>query len=454
MKPSSVDTLVAGRLGLPEHFSREELENAQLQLLKKTLSHAVTNNSFYRESLSALPSADGFSVLKSLQDIKHLPFTGPDDIKDNSHKLLCVSQSRVARVVTMQTSGSTGEPKRLSFTQKDLSATTEFFREGMYNLVDDDDSVLVLLPFEQPASVGELLIKALEAAGISAKGLWPPKIDHALNDILDENGTTCIVGLPQHLLAVSSIVAGRQIRSMLLCSDYAPQPLRQQIERNCGCETFLHYGSTESGLGGAVECSIHDGCHIRESDLLVEIIDPVSNTPLSDGETGEVVLTTLGKEAMVLLRYRTGDLASLDRTPCRCGGITARLKSIRGRSKGCSLPAGMLHSQDVDDQIFTIPGILDYRATLEPGPPDILKIEFTTHRLQDSGTHIPIEKIAGSLHHIPVVKKSVKDNLLNIRITRQDNPFQPDHTAKHTILDLREEGINETYHQPFTQRAQ
>jgi phenylacetate-coenzyme A ligase PaaK-like adenylate-forming protein len=229
---------------------------------------------------------------------------------------------------------------------------------------------------------------------------------------------------------------------MLLCSDYAAPALRRQIEAACGCETFLHYGATESGLGGAVECTVHRGCHIRESDLLVEIVDPDTGSPLPDGALGEVVLTTLGREAMPLIRYRTGDMASLDRSPCRCGGVTARLEHIRGRLAGSRLSGGHLLSQDVDDLLFQIPGLLDYRITLDRIGTDRLLVGFVA-----APAMAGIEKeIRRMLLQVPAIHDSLANNELIIGMIHRVAGFAASHTVKRTILDQRSIGEKNAAH--------
>ena len=371
-KRTPVDGLVATRLGIDGPLCREDLERAQLDALRRTIGHAQANSPLYRERLAGLDP----DALQGLDDLGRLPLLTADDLASQGHRLLAVSQSLVSRVITMQTSGSTGIAKRLSFTAADLVATLEFFHRGMHSLITHVDRVLVLLPFAQPDSVGDLLIRALQGGGIDARGMWPPQSVPAMAEAIRGQRLTCAVGLPQHLLALAHQIGPGLLNSMLLCSDYAAPALRRRIEAACGCETFLHYGATESGLGGAVECSGHNGCHIRESDLLVEILDPGSGGILPEGEIGEVVFTTLGREAMPLIRYRTGDMASLNRLPCRCGGVTARLENIRGRLAGCLLSGGLLLSQDLDDLLFQIPGLLDYRLTLDRVGTDRLHVDL------------------------------------------------------------------------------
>ena len=370
---TTVDQLVADQLNLSPTFSRSDLHHAQLKRLRSSVSYARENSPLYKTRFQGI---DPESLLKR-EDLARLPFITATDVVEQGHLLHCVSQSEVARVITMQTSGSTGKPKRYSFTQEDLARTSEFFQRGMASLVTKSDRVLVLMPFEAEASVGELLICALSKGGVYAKGLWPPPNPAVTTQLITTEDLSAVVGLPQHLLALSEAIAHGQLKSMLLASDYAPQSLRKRIEKNCGCETFLHYGSTESGLGGAVECSVHEGLHIRESDLLVEIIDPETGRQIKDGEMGEVVLSTLGRLAMPLIRYRTGDIACLNRNKCGCGGVTARLCNIYGRLNGCRLADGsLLYSQSLDDILFEVPGLLDYRATLDNYDVDRLTIEY------------------------------------------------------------------------------
>lgn len=436
IQKTSVDSLVARRLGIEGELDRHRLEQAQLAALRRVLRHVLRHSSLYRERFAHLDP----ETVQDRRDLQNIPFLTSEDIVRQGHRLLSVSQSRVTRVITLQTSGSTGMPKRLSYTQEDLASTNDFFLHGMHSLIDQSDRVLVLLPFQQPASVGELLISALTAGNIHIEGKWPPQDGKAMADAIKKSSITCVVGLPQHLLAVSTAVTGGQLRSMLLCSDYASPALRHRIEVNCGCETFLHYGATESGLGGAVECTAHAGCHIRESDLLLEIINPGTGRQCDDGELGEVVLTTLGHEAMPLIRYRTGDRASLDRSTCICSGVSARLQSIRGRQHGCLLSSGtMLYSQDIDDYIFRLPGVLDYRLYLDQAKVDRLHMEYQA----EPGGKCLAEALVEMLCRIPVIRKELSSGVLQLGDVQQVESFAAMHTLKRTIIDKRPSSLEQ-----------
>jgi 7,8-dihydro-6-hydroxymethylpterin dimethyltransferase len=428
-KITPVDGLVASRLQIPGRLTESLLEQAQLEALRRTVVHARKHSPWYRKSLAGIEP----KALQTRQDLVRLPMLSGRDLAEHGHLLLAVSQSRVSRMVTLQTSGSTGPPKRLAFSAKDLVSTMAFFGHGMRSLIGSGDRVLVLLPYETPDSVGDLLIRALRDWGIEAIGLWPPPAATAAAMIRSWK-LTCAVGLPQHLLALAHELGRNFLRSMLLCSDYAPLGLRRQLESICGCETFLHYGATESGLGGAVECSAHRGCHLRESDLLVEIVDPGTGEVVPDGAMGEVVFTTLNREAMPLLRYRTGDMARLTRLPCRCSGITARLDNIRGRLAGCRLPDGaLLESQELDDRLFEIDGLIDYRLALTGNGDNRLEVDFLA-----AGDTMRIgKKIGQSLEALPVLRRNLEEKTVIIGKIRPVAGFAPTHTVKRTIVDQR-----------------
>lgn len=432
---TTVDALVADRLNLSRPLTRKSVEQKQMELLRATIDHVCRNSSLYKKRLAGLE----LSSLTTFCDLQKIPFLTSSDIVVDGHKLHCVSQSEVVRIITMDTSGSTGKPKRFSFTAADLEATSDFFLRGMASLVDQTDRVLVLLPFTIEASVGELLIAALASGGILAQGLWPPTDAQSVARLIQKENITSVVGLPQQLLALSGAVPKDQLKTMLLCSDYAPDVLRKRIEKNCGCETFLHYGATESGLGGGVECSCHLGTHIRESELLIEIIDPETGEQVVDGMEGEVVLTTLGREAMPLIRYRTGDIACLDRSQCLCGGITARLCTIYGRRNSCVMSDGfVLCSQDLDDILFQLPGLLDYRVTLAGDCAETLGFEFiASHSEKNEKGDTVAREMKRLLIAVPEIARLIESGKLLFEKFQQVESFAPAHTLKRTILDIR-----------------
>lgn len=179
---------------------------------------------------------------------------------------------------------------------------------------------------------------------------------------------TCLVGVPGQIFALARHERAARLApylsSALLSGDAVTPPLRRGIAEGFGCEVFVHYGLTETGLGGAVECREHTGCHLREADLIAEIVDEEGKT-LPPGSWGEITLTTLTRRAMPLLRYRTGDEGRLESAPCACGSALQRIFPRGRMSERIPLPGGgALHITDIDQALYALPFIQGYAATL------------------------------------------------------------------------------------------
>jgi phenylacetate-coenzyme A ligase PaaK-like adenylate-forming protein len=337
MNIGGMDAWVGRKIGLGAGLglTRPALEAYQLEMLRRTLSMAKEKSGFYAERLSGV---DAGRDLRALADIEILPFTAAEDLREHGPRMACVPQSEVSRIVTLDTSGSTGKPKRIFFTEADQELTIDFFHHGIKNLVDESDTLLILLPCARPGSVGDLLRQGLERGGTKALpyGQLPRNAeseDGKVLDLMRERQVTSLVGGPVEIarLARKCPEAGRSVRTALLSTEYVSAENRAAIEENWGCRVFEHYGTTESGLGGAVSCHVREGYHIREADLLFEVVDAGSGKVLPDGEWGEIVFTTLTRAAMPFIRYRTGDLGRFMPGPCACGSVLRRLDRVGDR---------------------------------------------------------------------------------------------------------------------------
>lgn len=315
------------------------LEAAQLAALTRTLRHA-RRSAFYAARLPDL-------IPRSLNDLVRLPFTRPEDL-NQYEKFLCVSLGEVERLVTLHTSGTTGPPKRLAFTASDLARTRNFFAVGMSMLVTAGQTLAVLLPgAERPDGVADLLRQALEPRGVTV--IFPPSAllreteTANLARWLEHRQPHCLVAAPQLLARLPQHLPDGppDLTGILASADALDAPLRRALAQSWNCLVLDHYGLTETGYGCAVECPAADirqtddggssGYHIRTLDALVEIVDPDGDAVLPPGNVGEVVITTVNREAMPLVRYRTGDAASLLPGPCACGSPLPRLGPILGR---------------------------------------------------------------------------------------------------------------------------
>ena len=314
---------------------------AQTALLRSTLRQAV-RGAFYAARLRECKLD-----ITSVGDLERLPFTTAEDLR-NWGDFLCVSQGDVQRMVTLHTSGTTGQPKRLAFTDADLTRTRDIFAVGMSQLVGAGQRLAVLLPgAERPDGVADLLRQALGAAGVDV--LAPPPEVHAtpspdadpcaepgkaLAQWLEQAKPHCLVAAPAQLALLLKHFPHRGpqgLAGILTSTEPLDDALGLALRRAWQCEILDHYGLTETAYGCAVECPAHQGFHVRELDVLIEIVDILGRKVLAQGEEGEVVITTLQRQAMPLVRYRTGDVACLLPAPCACGSPLRRLGPVRGR---------------------------------------------------------------------------------------------------------------------------
>lgn len=358
-------------MGAESGLRAEDLAAGQLAGLNRTLAWAREQSPFYRERLGSLPP----EPLASLAEVAELPFTTPEDLREQGGRMVCVSQGEVARVVSLPTSGTTAPAKRLYFSPEDLELTLDFFHHGMSTLVQPGQRVLILLPGEAPDSVGDLLARGLERLGVTGVPCGPVQDLEACLEVMRLAEVHSLVGIPTQVLALAARAAlgdrpPRELTSVLLTTDYVPRSLAARVAEAWGVEVFEHWGMTETGLGGAVMCRAREGSHVRALDLYCEVVDPASGRVLPAGEEGELVITTLTRRALPLVRYRTGDLTRLLAGRCACGSLVPRLARVRGRvAVGLSLGAGkVLRLHELDEVLFALPWLLDYRATARPRP--------------------------------------------------------------------------------------
>ena len=416
----------------------EGLRRHQLRALRETVARARERSGFYADRLAAV----GPGHIASLDDVARLPFTTADDIRREGMRLLCVSPGEVARIVTLPTSGTTGEPKRIHFSAADQELTIDFFQHGMEVLAGPADRVLILLPGERPGSVGELLSRGLARLGATPLPYGPVRDSDDALDTLQRERASVVVGIPVQVLALArrGAAQGRRprLRSVLLSTDHLPRPIVSAVERAWGCRVFDHYGTTETGLGGGVECEAHAGLHLREADLLFEVVDPRTGVPLPPGGEGEVVFTTLTREAMPLIRYRTGDIGRFLARPCPCGSSLRLLAAVRGRFDGVAVLAGgeRLCLADLDEALFALDGVVDVRARLlMDAAGEVLEVELA---LEGGGGAALQRRATAALERTATLAAACAAGRLRVTVSVAEQPrLGTDGTAKRRLLDER-----------------
>ncbi len=425
---SPLDPWIAAKIGAP--LSAAALAADQLARLRDTLRLARARSPFYRRRL-----ADAPQDLASLRELPSLPFTTAQDIRDAGLQFLCVSQDEIQRVVTLDSSGTTGNPKRVYFTRDDQELTVDFFRVGMTTLADPGDRVLILLPGERPGSVGDLLAIALGRLGAQP-------IKHGLVRDVDETlavmrreRVDCLVGVPVQVLALATYGAGLKLKSALLTTDHVPDAIVRRVEAAWGCTVYNHYGMTEMGLGGGVECAARRGYHLREADLLFEIVNPATGAPVPDGAPGEVVFTTLTRRGMPLIRYRTGDISRFVPGPCPCGSALKTLARVTQRADG-AVPIGecILTMADLDEALFAVPGVLNFSATVARAGRDTLLLEISA---VEGWGHAIAPDVDAALATIPAIARAHTHGRLDVVVTVRPTGYILSGPPKRTIADRR-----------------
>ena len=446
LRITPLERWIKDRIGLEPRstFTRDDVRRFQLEKLRQILAYATRRSPFYRRQLSGRSTA----ALSDFADFAEVPFTTAEDLVRDPLEFLCVSQSEVARVVTLRSSGSTGQPKRIFFDPEDLERTVDFFHQGMSSLVYPGDRVLILMPGGLPGSIGELLVEGLarmHVEGIVHGPVQDP--EQAIDEIISLR-PQCLVGIPVQVLALvkhpqSERVPPGTIRSVLLSTDYVPAAMVTNIQRGWGSRVYQHYGMTEMGYGGGVECDAHDGYHLREADLFVEIVDPATGQALPDGVSGEVVVTTLTRRAMPLIRYRTGDQARLLPDYCPCGSMLSRLGKVQGRLTNAAQLGGLtqLKMSVLDEALFAIPEVLNYQAELVPVNGECrLRITVLCDPCRLIDTMV---RMQAALTRLPEVQEAMAQRRLAIdpiRLTTA-NWFTTG-AAKRTLIDRRQERSN------------
>jgi phenylacetate-coenzyme A ligase PaaK-like adenylate-forming protein len=349
-KLSPVTKWLADKTGLSDLLSPESLKSWQQEKLKTVIDYARHNTRFYGKK----PGSE--------TELSELPFTFPSDLAREPLAFLAIPPHEAARVTTHANSGTTALCKRVFFSGGDLERTREFFTIGMSGIVDSGDKVQILISNETENSLGRLLAESLVEPGVKSEISGTIKNVHQAIEV--SRNADCLVGMPAEILYMSRIAPEMRPRSVLLTADITPQPAAQQIRDSWKCDVFTHYGHTEFGYGCAVDCRYHNGLHLRDADLVFEVIDSQTGRPARPGESGEITITTLSNEAMPLIRYRTGNIARMLTEPCRCGSPLHRLGAVEGRIQDNITVSGgnTINICRLDTMIFENPAVRCYNA--------------------------------------------------------------------------------------------
>ncbi|MDJ0720982.1 MAG: phenylacetate--CoA ligase [Desulfobacterales bacterium] len=321
---------------LPTFQSTQELEAHQLEGLKWTVNHAYNGSAEYRRKFDAAGVIPGDII--GLEDLKRLPFTTAEDLRDGyPFPLRCVPFEQIVRIHS--SSGTTGKRKNLCYTQKDIEDWTHFFARcyEMAGLTTADRVQIAVGYGVWTAGVG--FQSACERLGAMALPSGPGNVDLQCQFMHDMQSTVLCCTASMGLLMAEEVhrrgLADKiKIRKIIYGSERSSRSMRRKIsDLFGGAELFDITGMTELyGPGTGIECPHHDCIHYWGDYYLVEILDPKTLEPVPEGEWGEMVVTTLRKEAVPLIRYRTRDITRIIPGTCTCGSLMPRHSRIMGRT--------------------------------------------------------------------------------------------------------------------------
>ncbi len=349
MTKSRIEWLIEKQEGLAE-INRRSLESMQLEKLNAVLKKEHERAGFYKE----LPER-----LESLSQLAALPFTTDEQLAAHVGSMLLVSQGDVQRVLSDATSGTGGLEKRVFYTEGDCKHTVELFMAGLGEFIFPGSVTMICMPFSGPYGLGELIAEAVEKLGATALKLGWGKSYGELGAIMEQHQPDTYVGMPVELLSMLRVCGRGSLRRALVSGDACPDTVINEIEDILGTPLWPHYGSREMALGGAICCPAHEGMHLRENHVIAEIVDRDGNV-LPHGEYGELVITTIGMEAMPLIRYKTGDYSRIIPGRCRCGSEVLRLDTVRRKGAAGEMAA-------LDDKLFSIGALIDCKLSRVPG---------------------------------------------------------------------------------------
>ena len=293
------------------HITRSDIEESKFTKLTNVLRCVSDKSGFYKRLLSSHNIK--INAIKSYEDLQQIPFTSPDDIKLDPNSFSCVPLSAIAKTIrlyrsehtsgTLYSSGTTGLSKRIFFTREDLATVVDFLGLCTFVAAKRGDVVQIMLPERRALGQAELLARAVRASQCIAIKANPRLSAEKQFQIVEESGTQVIVGIVSYIYRISQILAQKydlrstRVHSIVVTSEYVPDMIRRRLEEVWGCRVYSHYGMAEMGLFAGIECSERNGVHLDEADYIFEIIDPETGVPKRLGEEGELVVTTLSREA-------------------------------------------------------------------------------------------------------------------------------------------------------------
>ena len=366
-----------------ETLSENELRALQLRRLQEVVRRVYEKVPHYRKKFDEAGVKP--DDIKTLEDVRKLPFTTKEDLfVDYPYGLLAVPKEEVVRVHT--SSGTTGKPKAIFFTKNDLELGAELIARCLVMTGTTKGDVLQNSMTYGLFTGAFVMHYGAEKVGVLIVPAGPGNTERQI-ELMKTFGTTCIHMTPSYALYVGSVIRDKgmiperdlKLKRAYLGAEPYSEETRKKVEELLGVDVYNCYGLSEmGGPGVGFECKYKDGLHIWEDAYLVEIVNPETGEPVEEGEIGELVLTSLTREAMPLIRYRTRDLTYIIPEKCACGRTHRRINRILGRSDDMFIVKGVnIFPQQIEAVLMGIKGVAqNYQIVLQSYDEFIVRVEI------------------------------------------------------------------------------
>ncbi|PKQ38765.1 MAG: phenylacetate--CoA ligase [Actinobacteria bacterium HGW-Actinobacteria-1] len=345
-----------------ESMPRQDLAALQLRRLQATVEWVYERVPFYRDALDAAGVRP--RDIRSLDDVRRLPMTDKAALRDTyPYGMFAVPLEQVVRVHS--SSGTTGKPIVVGYTKGDLNTWSELTaRIASAAGVTAADRVQMAFLYGMFTG-GWGMHYGIERVGATVFPAGAGNTERQLM-MMQDFGTTALVCTPSYALYIAEVAekAGIDVRSLplrvgLFGGEPSGEGMREEIEKRLGILATDNYGLSEvMGPGVSGECEHQCGLHMAEDHFLFEVVHPETGEPVAEGEEGELIITTLTKEAFPVLRYRTHDLTVIDTSACACGRTAARMRKVRARTDDMLIIRGVnVFPSQIEDVLFKIEGI-------------------------------------------------------------------------------------------------
>ena len=378
-----------------ETLARPALERHQLAKLQQTVQRVSAHVPFYQKGLRESGiKPDG---IKSLADLRRLPFTTSADLRSiYPDGMLAVPREEPVRLHT--SSGTTGKPKAIFFSANDVNNAAELIARSLVATGVTKADVFQNMMSYGLFTGGLVMHYGAEKLGCLVIPAGPGTSERQLM-LMQDFGSTAVHILPSYALYFANFLEQKgidprqdlKLRKAFVGAEPHSEETRRRIEEAFGVDVYNSYGLTEmNGPGVAFECEKKAGMHLWEDNFILEIIDPQTGEPVPDGQLGELVLTTLKREAMPLLRYRTRDVTSLITEPCACGRTHRRIARITGRSDDMLIIRGVnIFPQQIERVLMATPQVGRNYLIIIEGLDDLtVKVELSAAGFDGQVEHL------------------------------------------------------------------